>query len=240
MPLSTGSSHDEHDILAELSVRFRRGDIGPAGFYPVLAKMAQRHGIVLSATPALWTYFRYLALSDQLDAEALLRELKELEFASFEKLNPTPSDRWLVVELERLQLDLKLASFELTADDWRRWLKINAARAPIMAPFAEFYHQAGIRDQMMAVQMKEAMERNDARCAVMVVGGFHADEIARRLNDDGATVAIFTPRITRASNAPSPLSIFSQQKTPLENLVRGEPLFLAPPAVPHTYLDQKR
>ncbi|MCG3205991.1 MAG: hypothetical protein KCHDKBKB_02717 [Elusimicrobia bacterium] len=71
----------------------------------------------------------------------------------------------------------------------------------------------------------------DHSLAVLVTGGFHSRGIDRRLVEAGHTVITFVPKITQIemSEGPVYLSVFTQQKTPLDTLFAGEKLFLSLP-----------
>ncbi len=99
-----------------------------------------------------------------------------------------------------------------------------------LSSFERFYAEAEKRNQLMVGNLLQAMDRADARVAVVVTGGFHAFGMSKLLSERNITTVSFVPRITTLGNG-SPtenLGIFTQQKAPLETLFQGEKLFLAP------------
>ena len=73
------------------------------------------------------------------------------------------------------------------------------------------------------------MTANNTNTAVLVTGGFHSPGMAKKLQRAGFTVISFTPKIEKidASHGSAYLSVFSQEKTPLEKMFQGQKLFLA-------------
>ncbi len=66
--------------------------------------------------------------------------------------------------------------------------------------------------------------------AVMLVGGFHTPQVTALLKKSGVSFAVVQPQITKLEDATGTeyLSIFSKEKTSLEQLFEGKKLFLAP------------
>ncbi|MFN0116661.1 MAG: hypothetical protein ACKVQC_00010, partial [Elusimicrobiota bacterium] len=120
--------------------------------------------------------------------------------------------------------------------------------------FENFYNQAEIRDEKMAGNFLKIIESSNDKnqltnkcpkskssigtCnldfenyqnAVLVTGGFHSAGINERLLNAGYNVVQFTPKLTKVDteNGSAYLSVFAQEKTPLEKLFEGDKLFLA-------------
>lgn len=104
--------------------------------------------------------------------------------------------------------------------------------------FESFYREAEIRDQKMAENLLAHMERlNDnvqsPRSApgviVLVAGGFHSHGINQALLKKGVTVVSIVPTITKVdtTGGTAYLSVFTQQKSPLDTLFEGQTLFLS-------------
>src|SRR3989338_3709728 len=70
--------------------------------------------------------------------------------------------------------------------------------------------------------------------AVLVTGGFHSEGIEALLNKSNVTVITYTPKIAKVdiANGSAYLSVFTQEKTPLQKLFDGEKLFLPSEAYP--------
>lgn len=102
--------------------------------------------------------------------------------------------------------------------------------------FNLFYQEALARDEAMAHHLLAASQSIPSAphrppILALVTGGFHAPGLTAALSKTGATVISFVPKIEKADTAQGSayLSVFTQEKTPLEKLFSGEKLFLASP-----------
>src|SRR5262249_12345936 len=96
--------------------------------------------------------------------------------------------------------------------------------------FEDFYFAAEHRDALMAARLIEEIRRTGADRVALVTGGFHSAGIDDRLVQEGFSTVSAVPRLTHAdpSKGSAYLSEFLQEKTPLEKLVEGHRLFVAP------------
>jgi hypothetical protein len=64
--------------------------------------------------------------------------------------------------------------------------------------------------------------------SILVTGGYHAEGMAKKLTESGITVIAYVPKIEKidTTQGSAYLSVFSQEKTPLEKLFSGQKLFL--------------
>ncbi|MCG3203421.1 MAG: hypothetical protein KCHDKBKB_00079 [Elusimicrobia bacterium] len=95
--------------------------------------------------------------------------------------------------------------------------------------FESFYKEAQARDQAMTQNLLREMASRNAKVAVLVTGGFHAKGIEQLTRQAGLTTLSFVPKITQipTDNGNAYLSVFTQEKSPLDKLFEGEKLFLA-------------
>jgi serine/threonine protein phosphatase PrpC len=216
---------DELRRLLMESAAYRLGRISYAGYYKSIQNQLQRHNIDLSRFPAFNDYIRYVALSDGIDAEKLLSAVGRMERDALAKFCRTSKERDLMDRSRRLFLQLKLVNFALTPGEWEEYQA--QPRSENFGAFEMFYREADIRSAAMADSIATRVA-NDGR-VVMLVGGFHTPDIARRLKNQGISFAVVQPRITKVEgDGVEYLSIFSREKTPLEKLFEGDKLFLAP------------
>ncbi len=98
-----------------------------------------------------------------------------------------------------------------------------------LSSFENFYSEAEARDEAMSLNLEKAMDSSHAKVAVLVTGGFHSGGILRRLQPKGFTVVSYVPKISKIedANGSAYLSVFTQEKTPLDKLFAGEKLFLS-------------
>src|SRR4029077_8493231 len=99
-----------------------------------------------------------------------------------------------------------------------------------------FFENGDLRSRAMASALLQALENRKAKVAVLVTGGSHAPEMEKILaspsqNSKWAMPAVVTlaPKITKIQgrNGTEYLSVFTQEKTPLEKLFNGEKLFIS-------------
>jgi hypothetical protein len=97
--------------------------------------------------------------------------------------------------------------------------------------FEQFYVEALSRDRAMTNNLLRAMDENKTNVAVIVTGGFHTQGMMAQLNKQGITTITYAPKVSKVEdeNGTSYLSVFTQEKTPLDKLFAGEKLFVNPP-----------
>lgn len=225
------STPDELRGLVDESLRYRAGEISYADFYRALSSLAERRGLSLAQTPAFAAYLRYVSLADAIRAENLFKAISDLESRIVDRLARTENERDLIRKDEAAFLATRLVAFSLTTDEWRRyrdlsaWSPLSRQRA---APFEAFYESADRRSDRIVENTLAMPARHGLRA--LLVGGFHAPAIAERLAARGIDVAILQPVLTKIAGVSGTeyLSIFVREKAPLERLLAGEKLFLAP------------
>lgn len=221
----------ETDALLSDSLSYRAGQVGYAEFYGRLKNVCHRAGLKLSHFPAMDAYIRYVLLADSIDAEKLLTELDALEKSAYARLLHRDEERGLVFQSRRAWLSHQLAGFAMTPSGWAEYETIpSAERNPRLASFESFYREAHKRDDAMAHRLIAELQKSPGRTvAVLITGGYHAEGIAQQLNRQGIAVVSFVPKIEKVegNDGAAYLSVFTQEKTPLEKLFEGEKLFLA-------------
>ncbi len=240
--------------LLNASAAYRAGQLGHSDFYLYLKRLSVKRGISLAAYPVFNRYVRYARLADSVDAEKVLEETTAMEKAIYSRLAVTDAEKRLVQKSRELYLIRKLVEFALTKREWEE-LKLSpwnaliqgplsSAKMTDLQPFAEFYKQAELRDEAMASNFLNCLRctKHPVRSAfVLITGGFHSTGIDQRLVDAGYTIVAFVPKISKveSSGGTSYLTVFAQEKTPLEKLFAGEKLFVSPPVVPKNLFPAK-
>jgi glycosyltransferase involved in cell wall biosynthesis len=240
--LARTAGRDTIDELVRWSVAYRTGQVRTADFYSFLQTVCRRGGLDLDRYPAMEGYVRYVLLADRIDAERLFTDLAAAEEAAYARLARTPEEKDLVAESKALRLKEKLADFSLTPDEWAEYSAVKdrwPGEGISWETFESFYKEAQARDRAMADNLLKAMDESGAGAAVLVTGGYHSLGMTETLRRAGVAVVSFVPRIEKIDTAQgsSYLGVFTQEKTPLEKLFRGEKLFLA--SSPTKDLDEK-
>lgn len=217
---------EETRTLLAHSVAYRAGTMGYGEFYDHLQKRCQSKDVDLARFPAMDAYVRYVLVADGIDAERLYENLAQMEKSIYAALAETNEERMWVARRREANWLKKLVHFSITPTDWTD--NRPSIGRPQWAPFESFYKEAHFRDGAMAENVLRELSKSHGRVAVLVTGGYHANAIADRLNAQGVTVVSFVPKIEKVESdqGAAYLSVFSQEKTPIEKLFAGEKLFL--------------
>ncbi len=235
-------SKDQITRLLHHSVSYRTGQIKHTDFYRYLRGLCQTNGVSLQDYQSMDQYVQYTILSDKIEAEEFFHAIKNLEHDMYAALAQTPREKELVAYSKHLRLTQKLIDFSLTPDEWTEYREeireIDGLKK--LSPFMDFYRYAQSRDTAIASRLMHQMEKQKASVGVLVAGGFHAPGISRQLQEAGVVTIHFTPKMTKVDKAQGSqyLSVFSQEKTPLEKLFQGERLFLAHPPTQGLFLSR--
>jgi hypothetical protein len=222
-------SADELTSLKEIGLQLQNGKATRAAFYRELDRLIRFASIDTAEYPILAQYIRYLLAKDDLDLGGLLVELHQFESALKQRLADTPEARQLLAInqglfiFDRLIL-LKLVPHEYQAyreqkdtasiPSWVEFLAAQAAQNGIawewdggaealqghLSQAAEFYEAAEARNQTMVQRALDKMDTEGAEAAVLILGGFHTDECAALLANQGFEVAVLTPKIGTATD----------------------------------------
>lgn len=217
----------EIDRLMGESLAYRSGQRRFAEFYAGLKILCGNHGIRLEESPAMDAYVKYVLSVDGIDPGTLMKDMATLEKMALARLAQTSEERDLIVRSRQAWLAGRLVDFALTPSEWEEWSAAPTSLSVNLAPFESFYREASARDGVMAENLWAALKEDDV--AVLVTGGFHAEGLDRQLVRRGVTVISYVPKISKVDTAQGAayLSVFTQEKTPLEKLFRGEKLFLS-------------
>lgn len=240
--LTRSLNNQEINSLMAQSIAYRTGELRYGDFYAQLKETCQKKGIRLSDFPAMDEYIRYILLVDGIDADQLLNEIASLEKSAYGQLANSPEQKALVARSRHLWLTARLVGFSLMPQEWQEY-KVAGRQDTNLAPFESFYQEAETRDTAMAQNLLSALNSRHSKTgsvtapiAVLVTGGFHADGIAQQLNRQGITVLSYVPKIEKVDTTQGSayLSVFTQEKTPLEKMFQGKKLFLSPDTVTAT------
>lgn len=229
-------SNSQIEQLVQQSAGYRMGHVRYGEFYRDLHSLCRSAKIDLPRYPHIDAYIRYVFLAERINAEKLIDELAALQSTRYQTLAITPIEKDLVAQSTTLQLTARLLDFALTPDEWTQYeqRKSKTAGLPDLASFEAFYKEAHARDAAITKNVLRAMDNNQVNTAVLVTGGYHSPGIAERLRHAGVTVISFTPRIEKVDtlHGSTSLSVFTQEKTPLDKLFAGSKLFVSQDPAP--------
>lgn len=229
--LTRALRQEDLDSLIAHSMAYRSQRESYGQFYGYLKNLCRSAGVDLSEFPAMKRYVEYILVSEKIQAEKLFKELTVLETWVYAQLARTDEARDLVRQCKQNRLAAKLADFSLTPEEWSDYqqTKPNEISANLpLGTFEAFYKEAHIRDQKMAENLLGRLGPR-MQTVVLVTGGFHAEGITKSLTESGVAVVSLVPKINKIETAHGSayLSVFTQEKTPLEKLFSGEKLFLS-------------
>lgn len=239
-------SQAELEDLLRRSVDLRGGKTSHNGYHAYLQNLCARKGLSLSRYPSLTGYMHYVAASETIDREELLKEMGSLETSAQDTLTKTPEQRKLANLSRDASLLKKLIANEMTPDAWVAYkarqteianlparLKeldpIVAVRWPesmtqFLSPFESFCARAMDRNAALTSRLLEKMTQDKHPVAVLVAGGFHTEGLMDILAKQGASVAVLTPKIGQVDPNHRYLDAFAQDPLPLEKIFNGEPI----------------
>lgn len=218
-------SKAELDRLIETSVSYQEGGMTHFDFHKLFWDLCRRNGVDLAAYPFMDRYVRYVILAGRINPDKLFLEIGAAEKDIYGRLARTQDEKWLTKESRRLALSDKLLDFSLTPDEWAEYESVRPSGQ--FSSFETFYREAEIRNHAMTENILRVMGERNIQNAIFVGGGFHAEGMTRLLNNRGVTVIEVAPRLTKLDGtASSYLSVFTQEKSPLEKLFKGDRLFV--------------
>ncbi len=212
-----------------------------ADYHRHLEAMAHDARVNWASFPHFKNYITYVLLADTLKPDVFLKTLRSFEQTVWADLCQTSEQRELHQRDRQLVLVGKLVQLNLTTEEWNEYKKAtgdwrpatdnnnSSSKLPVasrsLAPFESFYEIALARNQAMA----ENMSRSTSPLSVLVAGGFHTDGLTRLLADKHVTVITVTPKLVsvKAGSGNEYLSVFSQGRTPIEQLFESPKITLA-------------
>ncbi|MCB4757082.1 MAG: hypothetical protein LHV69_08680 [Elusimicrobia bacterium] len=245
--------------LAATGLAFQMGKISYADYYRDIQEFLQRYGVSLSDAPAFRRYLQYIMLTDSLQAEPLLKAVRQLEEGISNSLVKNEKEREFIQMSRSLYLVEKLLDFALVPEEWEEYKKVRhsgESRNPdvvegldprlrgdddTLSSFEAFYREADLRSEKLTDNFIGAFtadappQPKGCPITALLVGGFHTPKLTRLLKERGWPYAVIQPKVTKldGKSGSEYLSIFTREKASLDHLFSGNKLFLAP-AMVHT------
>ncbi|MBP9865381.1 MAG: HEAT repeat domain-containing protein [Candidatus Omnitrophica bacterium] len=200
------------------------------GFYALLeAKLLSNHAS-RKTYPNLHRYFAYLNAAKKFDAMKALDELAAFESAVFDRATVTREDRWFMVLTDNLKswkamLELKITPREYThymaqkdlfdidlicgfvnglIAKTRRHMDrvlVSAGETERAREAAEhFYALTARRDEAFMKNIAATMDAKNLNKAVLITGGFHADNLKNLLKREGYSYVSIIPQVTHETD----------------------------------------
>lgn len=233
--LAAKLTKDEINQLVAQSLAYRMGKVTFAGYYKSIKALIDSHGIALTEAPSFDRYIRYVLLADGIEAESLMKSIQRLETQVLNELCRTREEKDLMQRSKDLYLVGKLLDFGLTPDEWKEYgeradkIKDIFPELTSLNAFEDFYEEADIRTERIVDNLLGQVT-SQSPVATLIVGGFHTPHLTSLLKEKGQSFAVVQPKITKVDDQSGTeyLSVFTREKTPLDELFEGEKLFLGP------------
>jgi|GEM_PF-2768367 len=209
---------------------YRSGGLGEGAYWRLFRDVLDRARVNLDGYPAFRDYLTYAHIAEDVNVEELYQEIGLWEKEIYDRLVKNDGERALLTASRRVRSTEKLLAFSLLPEEWHDYEGVPQGHKGLDAGAAEtFYREAQARDEILAKNLLSAMDRRGAKTAVLVTGGFHSGGIEKNLLANGVSCVTVSPRVTlrEGEKGGDYLTVFSQEKTPLERIFEGRRLFVA-------------
>lgn len=242
--------------LLQNGVAYRAGQISAGFFYEQVLALAKSQGVSPQSFPAFQNYLRYVLLAENIDRHRLFDDVEGLKQAAMARLAKTPAQRAMLAAADDIRLVERLAGQNLGPAEWDLYQSRrtdiaalparvreltagvgvgapfeSATLAGLLPMFEKFYGAALARNRAMVDNLLQRAQETGAARMALVAGGFHTPGIEALLVERDLSVVTFTPRIGEIPKDGDSLAFFTDVRTPLEHLMLGDKLDLAPPAL---------
>lgn len=235
------SSADVAQLIQE-NERYEKGHIRFGEFYGHVDSLLKKNSIDLNLSPAFKNYIQYVILSDAIKPQELMPLIERLTESIYRQLAKTEEEKKLVAQSEQVNLTQKLINFDLTPAEWEKYKSVRRTEYSVPSTqyavlstrdFENFYQEAEIRSHKMVQNIQAAyknIKNKKTGTVLLVTGGFHSPHITQLLKDEGLSYVLAQPKITEieTDGGKSYLSIFSREKSSLDDLFSGTKLFVTP------------
>ena len=235
--------NQETNHLLEQSQKHQSGQLSLARYYQYIKELCVKKEIHLRSTPVFDDYIRYVLLADSINGEKLLAASHHMEREVYARLAKTKQEKILVQQDKALHLTTKLVNFQLTPAEWtsldsssplegrlgRSGIALAKTGGVFIDSFIDFYKQADLRSEKIVTNLLAAKKSSSGQ-SILLTGGFHTPLIKQFLRERNLSYAVITPKVSKVDTKKGTqyLSIFVQEKSPLDKLFSGEKLFILP------------
>lgn len=215
--------------LKDLADRLGAKQVEPWAFYRKLDTLLRQAAMSTEDFPHLSEYLHYLDLKASFQPRLLWSELHELRDRVKSRLIQSPTEAQVTAMADRVRLYERLLEMAWTPEEYRRYraheapirlsewvpaLQTLGSRLGVdtawpvdaqaleaqLTSAARFYDVAYVRDEELMRRALEKMDDEGERVAVLIVGGFHTDNLVDRLSKTPMDVIVITPVVSADTN----------------------------------------
>lgn len=242
-------SEEDIRSLLDNGLAYKNEQMSAARYLGFVKEMALKSEIDFTQYANLDKYIVYAASYDQIKSFELFSEIEEADIALREIVYDSDAQRKLdllvrglkvmrrMVEIKMVNKDLafyKQYQQEFKVNNYLSFIKEQADKFGIkvniptdiayldvyIPAWVDFYQVAGLRDDAMINNTLALVRENNQKLAVMVAGGFHTNELTKKMKAQGVSYIVITPRITQ--NIPGPyFDRLTGKKTDFENFMES-------------------
>jgi hypothetical protein len=227
--LSASMPRDALNELISKSVTFKEEKIAALEFYSYLYEAAKKADVDLNEYKRFRRYLEYLEVYEELDEEELFYEISKVEDAVSGALCKNDEQKtlfgiskniFILEDLLRLKLNpedyahYRDARGDFQLDEWVSFLKRHTKRFRIemdipgdLSVFTKnssvmesFFDTSFERDEAFVRNSIKKMEKENARLAVLIAGGFHTKNLTRLLKANDFSYLVITPALTEKTD----------------------------------------
>ncbi len=233
-------SAEDKDSFAAKTLSYQEGTLSQKEYYETLKVTAEKGGVVLTESPNLEKYIRYLAFYDSIRHAELFKEGDRLEQEIREGLLGSEDEKLLSEISQHLSLLSHLFQIRVSPEEYARYdadrirfsvktflpfLQQKIAEQGLAFPVPptavdidqdlktldRFYRVAQRRDQAFVENSFKEMEKENVKSAVLITGGFHTPGLTQLFKEKGISYIVISPKITEAGNPEKYYSILKER-----------------------------
>ncbi|MBF0253017.1 MAG: hypothetical protein HQL29_04295 [Candidatus Omnitrophica bacterium] len=213
----------EMNILVEKSMQFKTKRLPEIKYYEYLITKAEEVGLSIKLFPYLESYMSYTALYASVDKDKIMTEMEALEEEIKQSLYENKEQETLAELSKTLALLKNLFSYTLTKTDHdyyvnnrssfeiKNFMNFIGEEKLFSDIFVldeyrikteKFFEYSFERDDAFMKNMRFAHQsgifgnRKNTECNVIMTGGFHTDNLLKKMRDEGYSYVSIIPKFT--------------------------------------------
>lgn len=195
-------SHEKQKLWNEKYQTFQTGGITNAEYLKFLIENAREIQIHPKLSPELKHLLQGSIHLDSIKGTNLFNEIERMIDAVQSRFASEGPAQALAIQYDALKLLEDLNKLELTQ---KNWSKLQESSDSLKQVFPEiwdgliaarsFYETAKRRDAMFHANLESVLNREKAKAAIVLTGGFHREGVEARLAEDEYSYVVITPKI---------------------------------------------
>ncbi|MFH1061700.1 MAG: hypothetical protein V1747_02280 [Candidatus Omnitrophota bacterium] len=252
-------SEEDIRSLLDKGLAYKNEQMSAARYLSFVKEMALKSEIDFTRYENLDKYITYAGSYDKIKSFELFNEIEEADVAVRTAVYENETQKKLdmltrglkvmtrMVEIKMVNKDLafyKTHQQEFKVDNYLSFIKEQADKFGInvnlptdiayldvyIPAWVDFYQVAGLRNEAMINNTLSLARENNQKVAVMVAGGFHTNELTKKMKAQGVSYIVITPRITKNIQGPY-FDRLTGKKTAFEEFI-GAGNVVVPKTVP--------